>query len=1104
DAGRAQDAVLLALAALWQRRAQLPDGHDAHDALAIRATINHALNVIRSRRRHREAVARSATVAPAAPPSSASASSPGDAELAAIAWERALQLPDRERDVLLARFGRGLTLRETGAELQLPDGTVATLQRRALSRLRQQLRAHDHVRLPAVGLAACLAYGLPADVVSLARLALPAAASGSITTRLVTHAMEVVLMSAARTKTATLLALVLMLLGLVGVIALLLGNPAHTDATTSRVDPAAAKEPLAAGDNRGAPADAARNPADAADVATHAADTATTRETAADVPSTPPTTTDRFRAIGQLVYQDRFGDIHPAAGVAIRDTRTNPPREFAVSGTDGRFEFGLDTIYGRSLMTVAEGRFCREQLYTSPRDGVVDFGVTQLTPMVAIDFYVFDPFGKPLPDARIERHGKPVAEPIDGQQGAFHAALEPGQTVQVRHADWPDAIVTVARYTDNPCRIAVRFGERRTNRFRVIDPAGQAQPGVAVRAWSEEPTDPASRTLLATTDDTGHVELPADVAATDVCFGDGNRVAGPYHLATGNLLGACVLLAPGESPAQRIGTMLHAAADEAATTVVLGLRSTVIWRVEGMPGGGSYWRLHGDTYGKRIEQPDATGVWRIDDVEPGDYQLELTVVAREDRRWRVFSTPVHTRPGETCDLGTLHPDRLASLEQRVNVTVLDERGQPVRGAGIFPEASYHDTCVAASAVTTDDGTAQITFDRPVQVLCARGEVNGRYSTGEATVPAQPGQFDVVIHSSSARSGRICYVDDAGQPMPTQYIGVYSRFPSGDALVIHQDWTNADGALNVERLAVGGWFYAGPGDLRDLPARDQPGWFCVPEGEGPLDLRVSAGTASWTRGVVLHADGTPAAGVSVSFHTQTGAVTDAEGRFRIAGRDTLLTVDVSRHDELAYLLPADRSEPVVIRLPDAFGVLDVQLADAWGNPLSTSGVIRLEPVSDSGPHDAMPALPLATTLTASTVQLRVPPGRWRVVWGRTGASPVTGFDNPVVEVSPRRVTRVTLTERPMAAELSLAVASQWFDAAGSVSTLLLILESDEHRTMLSFGRGGNDHVNPCVALPPGIWRYRLVAASSDSPAMRDLTRGTLAISNGHNHLAILRD
>jgi RNA polymerase sigma factor (sigma-70 family) len=45
-------------------------------------------------------------------------------------------LPRRERDAIVARYYLGMSVRETAAALECPEGTVKTLTHRAIARLR--------------------------------------------------------------------------------------------------------------------------------------------------------------------------------------------------------------------------------------------------------------------------------------------------------------------------------------------------------------------------------------------------------------------------------------------------------------------------------------------------------------------------------------------------------------------------------------------------------------------------------------------------------------------------------------------------------------------------------------------------------------------------------------------------------------------------------------------------------------------------------------------------------------------------------------------------------------------------------------------------------
>lgn len=57
--------------------------------------------------------------------------------------EAVRRLPEELRRVIVLRYFTGLTLSETAATLEIPQGTVATRQRRALSLLKIELKEED-------------------------------------------------------------------------------------------------------------------------------------------------------------------------------------------------------------------------------------------------------------------------------------------------------------------------------------------------------------------------------------------------------------------------------------------------------------------------------------------------------------------------------------------------------------------------------------------------------------------------------------------------------------------------------------------------------------------------------------------------------------------------------------------------------------------------------------------------------------------------------------------------------------------------------------------------------------------------------------------------
>ena len=70
----------------------------------------------------------------------------------AIAVRQALaRLPKRQRSVLVLRFYADLSVREVAETMGMPEGTVKTLTRRALMRLRDDMNPFEFKEVPNVG-----------------------------------------------------------------------------------------------------------------------------------------------------------------------------------------------------------------------------------------------------------------------------------------------------------------------------------------------------------------------------------------------------------------------------------------------------------------------------------------------------------------------------------------------------------------------------------------------------------------------------------------------------------------------------------------------------------------------------------------------------------------------------------------------------------------------------------------------------------------------------------------------------------------------------------------------------------------------------------------
>ncbi len=147
DEAVAEDVVQAALLALWQRR-----GHPELRGASVERlrrycagiVVNLGLSERRRRHRQRSVYEQSLTAGQQTPGArGAEANDPAEFAAAAEAWEMVLELPDGEREVMVLRFGLGLTVEEVAAEMGIPPGTVKTRQRNALRNLRARYGVVD-------------------------------------------------------------------------------------------------------------------------------------------------------------------------------------------------------------------------------------------------------------------------------------------------------------------------------------------------------------------------------------------------------------------------------------------------------------------------------------------------------------------------------------------------------------------------------------------------------------------------------------------------------------------------------------------------------------------------------------------------------------------------------------------------------------------------------------------------------------------------------------------------------------------------------------------------------------------------------------------------
>ncbi|MBE7492067.1 MAG: sigma-70 family RNA polymerase sigma factor [Planctomycetes bacterium] len=136
----AEDVVQDAFLRIYRLRGKLRLESEFR-GLCFRITRNLARNALRDhnlRRRREQEAAMTPT------------RDPRGLELARQAWEQIKLLPEALREVLVLRFACGLSREEVAAALDIPEGTVATRQRKGLEEIRGKLDTTPVLGLPAL------------------------------------------------------------------------------------------------------------------------------------------------------------------------------------------------------------------------------------------------------------------------------------------------------------------------------------------------------------------------------------------------------------------------------------------------------------------------------------------------------------------------------------------------------------------------------------------------------------------------------------------------------------------------------------------------------------------------------------------------------------------------------------------------------------------------------------------------------------------------------------------------------------------------------------------------------------------------------------------
>lgn len=256
--------------------------------------------------------------------------------------------------------------------------------------------------------------------------------------------------------------------------------------------------------------------------------------------------------------------------------------------------------------------------------------------------------------------------------------------------------------------------------------------------------------------------------------------------------------------------------------------------------------------------PRATTVTAADG-DVGTYEVtfdaaeDLVLVARKDgyaQRSMMVSQD---------DIEDLHldPGRVRTFE------VVDVAGRPVAGAEVRRLDDRH--VVSDAAVTDAEGRARLVVTGTVSEDVLVHAVGFTYGEADATDgPAARDPIRVVLVEGRSVAGIV--VDESGKPMAGVRVSVLGEGQR----------TAADGRFSIDGLPAGRTFYDSSGfSLHALI----DGWcgggqIVVP---GDLAIRVVLCRTATVRGVVVHEDGSPAAGADVYFFS---VKTDRDGRFEL--------------------------------------------------------------------------------------------------------------------------------------------------------------------------------------------------------------------------------
>ena len=815
----------------------------------------------------------------------------------------------------------------------------------------------------------------------------------------------------------------------------------------------------------------------------------------------PDAEDDPNTVVGRIVYTDRFGAPHPVP-MARLVYAGREDRQIVTADEDGRFSF-QDHVYRDVEFEVRHddvvfGRVSRKLRYPVPAR--VDLGDCPVQMAAECDLYVLDPFGLPVDDALVDLGWD---QPQPEMVGPGHYHFRSTRRLTVYHSQWQGIEVTTPLEGPDPVRLVVRLGDAADQRFRVVDGNGTGLPGITAWAVPEirleynfsslelEPEDERG-----TTDADGRVVIRSAADCVALMFRGPGVSSDVVRTSSRESSGMFALLEPGEDPRARAGV---AASPDGERVVVVHPTGSVVGRVVGNLDEISGLVVHRADGGIRTGGTMSVDGdrFRFDDLTPGEW-----VLAGELNEW-----PFSSVPGTVTDLGEID---LSAPSFTLNVRVLDHNGIPAEGASVL-EGWYPEVDLFADppgGETTDEhGRVVMGFNHPVQRICA---VHLASAFGNIMLPPDTVSGDSVeIRLTWLASGVITLLDGNGDPIVDQYMRCMIDDPvAGPTQVCYGNRTNDAGVIEIGNLTPGVPVCVMENARTELPPRDDPRWVDVPADAEMVraTIRLPDWRSSLVSGVVLHADGTPAAGAHLVRsrweQNDESRTTDAAGRFTMPYPRSLCPellvmrapgVPVSMFP-LRFPLPSDPETPIEIRLPAVAGELLVRIARDSAGAGFAGGQLRVEPVDAAGQPILRSVAPLRDTVkvdATDAVRFVLPEGYWRVRWGRQHNAPLLRFPPAVVQVEAGRTSRVTMRAIEAPATLEVTLVGKVDDLQGEI---VMAIESADDALDLVW----SSLLNPRrrVVLGPGEYRWRVTFEMN----ARELT-GRVRVAAGENQLTI---